>query len=79
MIGVDVGGIKIASWVGDEREVKNAIYIILGTDIEGSIFIYGKPYDRAGLTGLIGWMLPGSNFMYKIYDERCYSEGSKQR
>jgi len=25
------------------------------------------------------WMLPGSNLMDKVYKERCYSEGNKQR
>jgi len=46
-IGVDGSGTKIASWVGNERGARNAIYIILGTGIESSIPIGGKLYDGA--------------------------------
>ncbi len=60
-------------WVGAARGAKNAIYIILGTGIGGSILVDEKPYDGVGkLAGSIGWMLLGPSFMDKIYGEGCF-------
>lgn len=58
--------------MGAARGAKNAIYIILGTGVGGSVLIDEKPYDGVGLAGSIGWLLLRPNFMDKIYDKGCF-------
>lgn len=66
--GVDTGSIKIAlAMVGSNGK------IVFRTAYTELIEKYDYKIEWAI------WMMHGSNLMNKVYKERCYSEGSKQR